>query len=86
MNTDNFESPNKHPYGMLDGYNHAYEKESLLAYMLVKCLQEQDLYAQIKLNYNHPDMVNEGLLTDCGDNFYQLTKKSISLLYAVYGK
>jgi len=86
MNIDNFETPNKHPYGMLDGYNHAYEKERNLVYMLIKCLQEQDIYAKIKFNCNHSDMVNEGLLTDCGDNVYQLTKKSVGLLYSVYGK
>ena len=86
MNTDSFEIPNKHPYGMLDGYDYAYEKESLLAYMLVKSLQEQNLYAKVKLNCNHSDMVKDGLLYDYGDNVYQLTKKSVGMLYGVYGK
>jgi hypothetical protein len=33
-----FNPVDKHPYNMLDGYTHAYEKEQMLAFMLHKAL------------------------------------------------
>ena len=36
--------------------------------------------------YTHNDMVNKGYLKDHGNNDYTLTRKSLGLLWSVFGK
>lgn len=86
LTIDNFTEPKDHPYGLLQGYSHASEKESILALLLTHCLVEKDLYASKEFVYEHPTMVEDGLLEQTGNRTYRLTKKSIGLLYSVYGK
>jgi len=85
MNINDFEKPKKHPFGMLEGYNHAYEKESVLTVILRKCIEINNFTA-IKTVHNHPTMVSDGLLEKIADRKYKLTKKSIGLLYSQYAK
>jgi hypothetical protein len=86
MQVSDFNSPTFHPFGMLGGIvNHASEKESVLAFMLVKCIQNGNFDA-VETTHEHPSMVEDGLLEKVGDRLYKLTKKSIGLLYTQYGK
>jgi len=85
MKTTDFEKPTKHPYSMLRGYENAHEKESILAYMLNKSI-EQGSFKPLNFKYKHPTMVSDGLLKEQGEKMYQLTKKSLGLLYSIYGK
>jgi hypothetical protein len=80
-----FEKPKVHPFGLLEGYENASEKESVLEFMLTKAI-ERKTFSPIATSYDHPDMVECGLLVQTGFKEYALTKKSIGLLYSVYGK
>jgi hypothetical protein len=86
MNCSDFTQPEDPPYGMLRGYSNQIEKEAILQMLLKHCLDEGDLSASIELQYYHPTMVMDGLLEKTGKNTYKLTKKSIGLLYSVYGE
>ena len=86
LTVDDFQIPEKHPYGMLGGYRHTAEKESTLAFILKKCIHAGDLYTMIPLSLNHRDMVSDNLLVEFPDNHYRLTTKAIGLLYSVYAK
>lgn len=85
MNTSDFNMPTSHPFGMLSNYDNGNQKESTLVYILSKCI-ENGSFDFIPTKYEHEDMVKDGLLTTDGTKSYKLTKKSIGLLYAHYGK
>ena len=87
MNINDFNCPTKHPYNMCSGYANAYEKESLLVYILMQCIGAGSITAVIETKYHHDTMVKDGLLEQIGeDRKYRLTPKSIGLLYSFYGK
>ena len=86
LTIDNFNEPTEHPYELLQGYSQAGEKETVLMLLLQYCYAEGDLYAAKEFQYSHPTMVEDGLLEEVGERTYKLTKKSIGLLYSVYGK
>lgn len=83
MQISDFTEPKSHPFGMLSGYEHASEKESVLAFMLSKCVEAGDFVA-VTTTHSHPTMVSDGLLEEAGDHQYKLTKKAIGLLYSQY--
>lgn len=85
MQISDFIEPKVHPYGMLQGYSHASEKETILMLLLRYCVAEGDLTAARELAHSHPTMVTDGLLEEVGEKCYKLTKKSLGLLYSVYG-
>ena len=85
MNIKDFAEPKQHPFCLLSSYKDAYEKEGMLAFILGECVKAGSFCA-IATKYDHPDMVNDGLLEKAGDKSYKLTTKSIGLLYSVYGK
>ena len=70
---------------MLEGYEHAYEKESTLTFILSKCI-EKGKFQSVEAKVDHSDMVTDGLLEDAGKQKYKLTNKSIGLLFSYYGK
>jgi hypothetical protein len=80
-----FTKPDNHPFGMLQGFANASQKESLLAWMLSQCIEAGD-WIDIPCKHDHSAMVAEGLLEQTGERIYRLTKKSKGLLYAHYGK
>lgn len=82
MNISNFNIPNQHPYDTFGSY----ERERFMAWFLIQCIEANDLYASIQTQSSHEDMVYDGFLERVGDNHYRLTKKSVGLLYGVYGK
>ncbi len=84
MQVTDFVMPDKHPFGMLQGYQHAAEKESVLAIILRECVQAGD-FIPIKTVHEHPTMVSDGLLEEV-DGKYKLTKKAIGLLYSQYAR
>jgi len=79
-----FNTPKDHPWGMLQGHDKAAEKESVLAAILLACV-EAGGFIPVGTRYKHPSMVSDGLLDETPEG-YTLTKKSIGLLYSVYGK
>lgn len=85
MNINDFEKPSNHPYGMLRGYENANEKEAMLAWMLIKCIEAGD-FCMIETKHDHPTMVEDGLLEKVADKNYRLTKKAIGLLYSQYAR
>ena len=85
MNINDFNPVTKHPFGTLQGYRNACEKESVLAFILREC-QRQKKFDVVWTNHNHPTMVSDGLLEKVEDKKYKLTTKAIGLLYSVYGK
>ncbi len=86
MRVELFNTPDRHPYGMLEGYKNAAEKESVLALILKKCIEVSSLTNPVITVHLHPAMVEDGLLEEAGDRQYKLTKKAIGLLWAYYGK
>lgn len=86
MNINGFEVPTKHPCGMLEGFHleHTYQSESLLAWMLNKCIEAGD-FISVRTKFRHPGLVKAGLLEEDGDG-YKLTRKAKGLLWAWYGK
>lgn len=84
LTVDDFVPVTKHPFGMLEGYQNASEKESTLAFILSKVLEAGDLNAVVKTNSNHPDMVGCGLLIEVREGEYRLSKKAVGLLYSVW--
>lgn len=91
LKTTDFKIPTEHPGDMLAGYEHAFEKESVLVFILKKCIENGTFEMSIESEYDHPTMVTDGLLKKVeilgrSGNYYHLTKKSLGLLYSVYGK
>jgi hypothetical protein len=82
---DDFNRPEDRPWGMLRGYERAAEKENVLAAILLTCVEAGD-FIPVGTKYKHPTiMVSDGLLEETPQG-YMLTKKSLGLLYTVYGK
>ncbi len=81
-----FNKPAAPPIEMLTGYRAGYEKETTLGQILITCIENQDLACAVTTKYEHPTMVEDGLLEKVGDYQYRLTAKAIELLYSVYGK
>jgi len=80
-----FIMPNHHPFGMLEGYSNAYEKERWLATLLGKNILAKGF---LPVEFPKDDdfgMVEDGLLKRV-EGGYVLTKISKGLLYAEYGK
>jgi hypothetical protein len=87
MNINDFRQPPlPHPYGMLEGYSHACEKETVLRVILEECIEKDDLDATVEMRFSHPTMVTDGLLEEVGEKQYKLTKKAIGLLYSQFFK
>ena len=86
LTANDFGPVTQHPYGMLEGYQNASEKESTLAFILSEALKAGDLNTAVNTTHNHPDMVGYGLLIEVSEREYRLSKKAIGLLYSVYGK
>jgi len=86
MNITDFEMPAEHPWGMLEGQEHASEKERLLAYMLTECIKAGDLAHSVRLKRRYNGMVRDSLLEEVDGDRYRLTKKSKGFLWAYYGK
>ena len=85
MQISDFIEPKSHPFGMLSGYSHASEKESVLAFILSECVKAGDFVA-VQTVHDHPTMVTDGLLEEAGERQYKLTKKAIGLLYSQYAR
>jgi len=83
LTTADFNPVDHHPYGLLDGYEHAYEKEGVLALLLSAALTAGNLRAPYKTLFSHPELVRDGLLVSTEDGGYCLTTKAIDLLYYV---
>lgn len=83
MNIDSFHQSKEHPFGMLRGYKHANEKESVLAWALRQCI-DAGAWMALGMSHEHPTMVKDGLLERKGPRLYSLTEKSKGLLYAYY--
>lgn len=79
-----FKEPTVHPFGMLDGYKNAFEKESVLFFIFNQNFRG-GVFEPVKTKHDHPAMVEDGLLKKTGDQ-YELTQKAIGLLYSVYHK
>lgn len=86
MDIHDFNKPEEHPYSLLEGYTHAFEKERTLAIILRGCCDAGDLDAAIETTHRHPTMVTNGLLLEAGERRYRLARKAMGLLYSVYGK
>lgn len=86
MNVTMFNRPDRHPQGMLRGYRHHKEKESMLLWMLIKSQQQGSFDKPIETRFEHPQMVEEGLLERVGWRSYRLTEKALILLHAHFGK
>ena len=67
-----FNEPTEHPYQMLEAYQNASQKESVLAYILSECIKEGDIAAPVQTVYSHPTMVSDGLLGQSGERTYYL--------------
>jgi hypothetical protein len=85
MNITLFNKPERHPYGMLDVYNHAHEKESKLAWHLVRCVEAGEWLPIESQEWIYDAMAEDGLLIDHGE-WYSLTAKAKGLLYGYYAK
>jgi hypothetical protein len=81
-----FEKPEKHPYGMLEGYINGYEKESVLAFIFKNSWLHDFMYQPCEMKYNHSSMVEDGLLDEVAPLTYRLTTKSVGLLFTIYGR
>lgn len=85
LTINDFSKPTGHPFDLLNGYTRAYEKKSVLAWMLAQCV-EAGSFGPVNTTHNHPEMVSDGLLLQTGDREYALTQKAKGLLYGYYGK
>lgn len=85
MNIKDFNAPTAHPFDLLPGYKNAYEKESVLQYILSRCIEAGEFIA-VETIHDHHTMVTDGLLEEIGDREYKLTTKAIGLLYSQYGR
>ena len=83
MNISDFRVPTEHPYNMLEGYQAAFEKEGVLAWILRACI-ESDCFQAVETKHSHPTMVEDGLLEKVAPKKYLLTEKAKGLLYSVY--
>lgn len=82
---DDFNRPTSHPWGMLEGYTRAYQKEANLTFLLDASITAGD-FVPISMDHKHPTMVEEGLLEEPVEGHYQLTEKALALLHQHYGK
>lgn len=85
VSISDFNKPTDHPWGMLEGHERAFEKESVLAWILDRMII-QGSFDPVQCANEHPSMVRDRLLVDAGGKGYSLTPKAIKLLHGVYGK
>ena len=85
MNVTDFSTPDLHPWGMLEAFNNASQKESVLRFILTKCIEAGE-WVSVPTKYEHPTMVSDGLLEQVQEKTYSLTIKSKGLLYSFYGR
>ena len=83
MDISDFKMPEAHPFNMLEGYKRAYEKESVLALILIRCIKAGGIIP-VQMAHNHPTMVKDGLLEKVANREYELTEKALGLLYSQY--
>jgi hypothetical protein len=87
LEISDFVEPKQHPFGMLQGYTNASEKEDTLAWMLSKIIERGgEGFGSVETNFDHSDMVDDGLLIHVRGKEYMLTPKAKGLLYSVYYK
>jgi hypothetical protein len=86
MKITDFFLPERHPFGMLDGYEHAWKKETTLAQLLRRCIIERNEDFVVETMLSHDDLVEDGLLERLGENIYRITDTALQLLSAYYGK
>jgi len=84
MNVTDFKTPDSHPWGMLEAFKNASQKESVLSFILTKCIEAGE-WIPVPTKYEHPTMVSDGLLEQVEEKTYSLTVKSKGLLYSFYG-
>jgi hypothetical protein len=87
MKPQDFNTPKQHPFGMLAGLglSHTSECESMLAWILIKCIK-QNSWDAVATAHSHPSLMQAGLVEQIGDRMYKLTTKAKGLLYSHYGK
>jgi hypothetical protein len=83
MQITDFNKPDRHPFGMMQGYKQAAEKEQILTWLLNQCV---DAGEWVTIGGECDALVADGFLTDHGDNIYCLTNKAKGYLYAYFGK
>lgn len=85
LTIQDFNMPDRHPFGMLEGQKHACEKEGFLAWMLKQSI-ERGGFIGIETKANEDSFAEDGYLEKVGPQTYKLSQKSIALLYVHYGK
>jgi len=87
MKPQDFNARKQHPFGMLAGLglSHTSECESMLAWLLTKCI-ERNSWDAVTTTHRHPNLVQAGLVEEVSEKQYKLTTKAKGLLYSHYGK
>lgn len=86
MNVTMFNRPDRHPHGMLRGYEYATQKETILVLMFRNAMRCGSFEQPMELRFEHPEMVEDGLLERVAPRTYTLTEKALILLHAHFGK
>ena len=84
MTVNDFNKPDAHPWGMLEAFTNASQKERMLVFILTKCIEAGD-WIPVASKFEHDSMVSDGLLEQVEEKTYSLTVKAKGLLYAFYG-
>ena len=86
FSTDEFKSPEKHPFSMLAGYNlrHTNESEHFMAWMLMKALEKGSIYSLIETESDWSELVKLDLIEQV-EARYRLTDDGLFLLHKHYG-
>jgi len=78
---EDFKEYTNYPMGLCSNYSSASEKENMLAYILSKVIEANDLNFIVKTKHLHPTMVSDGLLEEVDKFRYKLTYKSLVMIY-----
>lgn len=81
-----FKRPLKSSIGLLSNYNlgNTNEVETLLTFMLDQNINNGE-FSPVQCKNDHSDVVKIGLVDDCGNLRYSLTKRAIIILYLHFG-
>jgi len=85
MYINQFTKPERHPFGMLDGFGlkHTSQDENHLAFILTECIEAGE-FKPIKRKYSLESLVDIGMLRKVADG-HILTRMGKGYLYAYYG-
>ena len=81
LEINDFKNYTDYPMGLCKNFRDGSQKENMLAYMLSKTIEADNMEAVVETEHTHPTMVQDGLLEEVAPKQYKITLKAYALIY-----